>query len=360
MRLSAASIRTVTLRFAQPLRTASGDFRERRSVILTLQDADGVNGYGEAASWPGFGTESLARSVEVLRHATRLLRGAEVEPEASPAGLDALLADAPAARSALEGATWDLMARRGGQPLAARLAAALGPFRGPALAQVHASALLLQRDPDSLRDEAQRVREAGFRAAKLKLGAGTPAEDLARARAVRQGLGAAVALRGDANGAWDEPTARAALAALAECDFAYVEQPLPAADIDGMARLRRESPIRLAADESVSAGPGAIRIVEAGAADLLVLKPGAVGGPAAALGIAARAQRAGCGTVFTHAFESAVGAWHALHCAAAWGDPAEAHGLATAGLFEDDVAPAPAAEHGDIRLRRDPGIGVSP
>lgn len=360
MRLSAASIRTVTLRFVRPMRTASGEFRERRSVILALQDADGVSGYGEAASWPGFGTEGLARSVEVLRQATRLLRGAEVEPEASPAGLDALLADAPAARAALEGATWDLVARRGGQPLAARLAAALGPFRGPALTRVRTSALLLQRDPGALREEARRVREAGFRVAKLKLGVGTPAEDLARARAARQGLGADVALRGDANGAWDEPTAREALAALAEFDFAYVEQPLPAGDIDAMARLRRESPIRLAADESVSAGPGAIRVVEAGAADLLVLKPGAVGGPAAALGMAARALRAGCGTVFTHAFEGAVGAWHALHCAAAWGDAVEAHGLATAGLFADDLAPAPAAEQGEIRLGRDPGIGISP
>jgi L-Ala-D/L-Glu epimerase len=100
-------------------------------------------------------------------------------------------------------------------------------------------------------------------------------------------------------------------------------------------------------------------VLAAGAADLVVLKPAALGGPMRALELAADAQRAGCRVVFTHAFESAVGARHALHCAAAWGDAAAVHGVATQGLFSDDLAEAPACNAGTVALPGGAGIALA-
>ena len=75
MRLVAARARLVRLEFARPLRTARGEFDARASVLLELRDSDGVGGYGEAAPWPGFGTESADRSLALLTEAGRLFEG---------------------------------------------------------------------------------------------------------------------------------------------------------------------------------------------------------------------------------------------------------------------------------------------
>jgi o-succinylbenzoate synthase len=360
VKLATAVARPLTLRFAQPLWTARGLFDRRESIILELQDQHGTRGLGEAAPWPGFGSETAAESLRVLRGLQALLGDADLDPGAWGGHLETHFAHAPAARAALEGALWDLAARRADRSLADELATGLGPLAGPALGQVPVSALLTASEPGALREQARRAAQAGHRAAKLKLGAARLATDLERAAAAREGLGTAVALRGDANGAWDERHAREALEALAPFDFAYVEQPLSPEDIDGLARLRSQSPLRIAADESVAGTDGARRLLAAGAADVLVLKPALLGGPARTLGIATTARQAGCEVVFSHSFESAVGARILLHCAAAWGDPDAVHGLATSGLFVDDPGHAPACHHGMVSLEKPARSGTGP
>jgi L-alanine-DL-glutamate epimerase-like enolase superfamily enzyme len=179
-------------------------------------------------------------------------------------------------------------------------------------------------------------------------------------RAAREGLGPQVRLRGDANGVWSLGEARAALEALAGFDLEYLEQPVAAEDFAGLAQLRGLGIVRIAADESVAAEDHALRLIESGAVDAVVLKPAMLGGSWRALGIAATARRCGVSVVFSHAFETAVGARHVLHCAAAWGDTAEVHGLVTSGLFENDVAAAVTSHHGRVELDDAPGLGITP
>jgi o-succinylbenzoate synthase len=360
VRLVAAQARLVRLRFARPVRTARGDFAERETVLLELRDAAGVRGFGEAAPWPGFGTETAQQAHASLIASEALLCGVAMEPGAWTPELVAHLRDAPAARSAVQGALWDLAARRAGLPLADQLAAGAGTTCGEVLRHVPTSALLVAREPDALREEAARARESGHRAVKIKVGAPSLDDDLARARAAREGLGPAVRLRGDANGAWSRREARVALEALAEFAFDYVEQPLVADDFEGFDELHRRSPVRLAADESAATETGAMRLLATGAVDVMVLKPATLGGPARALEIAARARQAGVEVVFSHTFESAVGARHVLHCAAAWGDPEAVHGLCTDGLFASDVAASVACPGGLAEIVDAAGLGITP
>ncbi len=203
------------------------------------------------------------------------------------------------------------------------------------------------------------MRAAGYRAAKIKLGGGSLEEDCVRARAAREGLGEGFRLRGDANGAWSESDARQAFQSLAGFDFEYVEQPVAPGDEMALGRLRRLDLIRIAADESVATERDAQHLLESGAVDVLVLKPAMLGGPAQALAIANRARRSGCDVVFSHAFESAVGARHALHCAAAWGDPGACHGLCTTGLFSNDVADPVVCRNGVAVVASSPGLGIT-
>ena len=359
MNVAAVRVLPVRLRFARPLRTAQGEFTGRASVLLELRDAAGVAGYGEAAPWPGFGTESVDEAEASLRAVEQLLPGASPQPGAWPAEIENHLLGRPAARAALQGALLDLEARRAGRQLSVHLAARAGSTCGVPLPRVRVSALLAARDPDALFSAAVRAREAGYRAVKIKLGGGTVQSDVARLRAVRDGIGPSVRLRGDANGAWSVHDALVALEAFAPFDLEYVEQPVAAHDIDGLEGLRRHAAVKVAADESVASELGMQRLLAAGAADVVVLKPASLGGAGRALELASQARQAGMRVVFTHAFESAIGAWHALHCAAAWGDAEGIHGLVTVGLFEADVAEPPGCQGGYVAVPDAPGLGAT-
>lgn len=360
MNAIAARVVRRVLPFRRPLRTARGTFEARETLLLELTNADGLHGIGEAAPWPGFGHDALDASEGALHAAlARLARFPEPSVVAPLSGeLEPLLDAWPAARAAVEGALCDLAARRAGSTLAAWLAGQVAlDASAPPLGRVPCSALLLETTPEAVHAEALRVRAAGYPAAKLKLGASSLADDLARAQAARTGLGPGIRLRGDANGAWTRATAGAAMHALAALDFDYVEQPVPAGDVEGLHALRGLTPVRVAADETASDEQGFRAVVENCAADLVVLKPALLGGPLRTLALAALARAAGVDVVFTHALDTAVGAWQAVHCAAAWADPQAVHGLSTAGLFVTDVGPAVEATHGFVTVPARPGLG---
>jgi o-succinylbenzoate synthase len=360
MKIESANARPVRLRFDRPMRTALGEFFEREIVLLELRDPDGHCGWGEAAPWPGYGMEAPAESLAALQELVRIIVGADIE-DGDVGRAWTSLSGRPAARAAAAGAFTDLAARRAGRPLRDELAATIGDLAaGAPLARVPVSTLLAGESPEDVAADAARARDAGFRAAKLKLGGRPLAVDQARLRAARDVLGREYRLRGDANGAWSADEALAAFTAFAGFDLEYVEQPVGVDDVEGFVRLKGRTPVRIAADESVATEALARQLIERAAVDVVVLKPAMLGGCSRALDIAARARRSGIGVVFTHAFESAVGARHALHCAAAWGDGESAHGLVTEGLFEHDVAEPVTADAGQVAIADQAGLGITP
>ncbi|MEF8819863.1 MAG: enolase C-terminal domain-like protein, partial [Haloferacaceae archaeon] len=162
-------------------------------------------------------------------------------------------------------------------------------------------------------------------------------------------------LRADANGAWDEPAAREALAEAGDVGIEYVEQPLPAADLAGHRRLREATETPVALDESLAA-QGLSDVLAAEAADLLVLKPMALGGPDRTVAAARRAREAGLDAVVTTTIDGVVARTTAVHAAAAIPD-VPACGLATGSMLAEDLYPDPApVERGAIRVPDGPGL----
>ena len=215
-----------------------------------------------------------------------------------------------------------------------------------------------------MREQAAAAVAAGYGTLKLKVAAVPLEDDRRRVEAAREAAPDA-RLRLDANGGWDAATAAAALRGLARYDIEYVEQPLPAADLAGLARLRAEGICRIAADESVADQADAQRVLDAGAADLLVLKPMRLGGIRAALDLARNAAWADVGCVVTTTFDSSLGLAAALHLAAAvdalaaWGG--FAHGLGTAEHLAADLVARPLVpDAGVLRVPSTPGLGVEP
>ena len=185
---------------------------------------------------------------------------------------------------------------------------------------------------------------AAYPAVKVKVGFDGDVDLVA---AVRDAVGPRVALRVDANGAWDVDTAVSRLERLAPYDLELAEQPVPT--LEELARLRRRTRVPIAADECVRSPRDARRLRELGAADALVLKVQPCGGVRAALALA---ELAGVPAIPTSMHETSVGVAAGVALAAALPELLYACGLATVAALDADVTTDPLVPAGGVLRRR--------
>lgn len=188
------------------------------------------------------------------------------------------------ARSAVDRACWDAVARATGRPLY-RL---LGACRDSVPA--YASGLWLSQTPDQLVAAARAFIDEGHRAIKMRVGKATPKEDAERVRIVRDAIGPGIALMVDANKRFDEPHALRLGRLLERYDLTWFEEPLPAEQVGGYARLAAALDTPIAAGESVFTARGFQALLDQRAVDVLMPDFGRVGGLSAMLRVARMAE----------------------------------------------------------------------
>jgi o-succinylbenzoate synthase len=326
----------------RPLATAYGRVCERRGIVVLLTDDAGRRGIGEATPHPAAPPDALSTARDDLARAARWLVGSDL------GGLDRLLADGarlsrPAAM-AIDMALHDLAGHAAGRSIADLL----GGARRDAVA---ASALLADHDDaDAARDAVAR----GFTTAKVKI---APPVEAAVARVVAlRDAAPTLALRCDANGGFDAASATTLARRLARLDVCWLEQPVAAGDLAGLARVRRDGGVAVAADESVTDATAVERLSDS--VDAIVLKLVQLGGLAAARDAAERAH-ARLRVTVTSGLETGIAIAAALHLAAALPDPPEPCGLATGHLLAGDLVTDPVPERPRMRVPPGPGLGIA-
>ena len=204
----------------------------------------------------------------------------------------------------------------------AAIEAALDGFPAPRRDDVPVNALVTDAsfDPAAL---------VAYPAVKVKLRIPADVELVARVRDV---VGRGVAIRADANGAWDVETAVTVAEQLGGLDVELLEQPV--ATLDDLALVRRRSPVPVAADECVRGLDDARRLRDLEAADVLVLKVQPLGGVRRALEVA---DAAGVPAIPTSMMDTSIGLAAGLALACALPELPYACGLATAALLAADV-----------------------
>jgi len=349
-----ARVIPIRLALAEPVVTSRGGIQLRTGGLIELESASGARGWGEALPLPGFGLETADEAVGALEAIAQALVANEF-PGLDPA-LDRADEAAPAAgcaRAAADIALHDLTAREAGTTVAALL-------ENSPLLRVDVNALLRGTTLAELSESARDGVRRGHRTLKLKLLGGALDHDIARVAAVRDAIGDGPRLRLDANEAWDEECARAAVARLEPFGIELLEQPVAADDLEALARVRAASQIAIAADEAVRDPDSATRTLAASAADVLVLKPAALGGLRASMRIAAAAERSGVDVFVTSFLDSSLGIAAALQLAASLPRATHAAGLATATLLAEDLARPFAISDGAIDLPKTAGLGLRP
>lgn len=206
---------------------------------------------------------------------------------------------------------------------------------------------------------AQDAMRAGYSCIKLKVGGARPEVEIERIAAVRAAIGPDMHLRLDANAGW---TLAESIAILSQCTpyaIQYVEQPLPAGDLDGMYILRYNVPVPIAADEAIYDLESARRVLAHGAAAVLIIKPQLAGGLRVGRQIISEATQHGVQCVITSTLEAGIGLAGALHLAAASPEVTLECGLATLHMLADDllIDDLP-LDHGFLVVPEGPGLGI--
>ncbi|MCL1800248.1 MAG: o-succinylbenzoate synthase [Promicromonosporaceae bacterium] len=227
---------------------------------------------------------------------------------------------------------------------------------------------------DAARARTLVLNGGGCRTAKIKVAQVVDGKlealtgEIARVAAVREALdelfGTGVGrIRLDANGAWSVPQAVEHLRELNAVagGLEYVEQPCHT--VEELAELRRELrsqriPVLVAADESIRNAEDPLRVRDAGAADVVVLKVAPLGGVRACLDLA---DEIGLPVVVSSALESSIGLAAGLALAGALPELPFACGLATSSLLERDVIVEPLRpQHGELPVLRADDARLTP
>ena len=333
------------LRLKHPLETAHGVVRQRELLLLTLTDADGVCGYGEAAPLEPYDGVSTAEVEDVLERYRPALDDAQQMNGAQLIDACRRIADLPQAFAAVDIALWDRAGRRANKPVAELLTD--DPAR-----EVQVNATIGATDRRGAADQAAAAAARGFQCIKVKVGLG---DDAGRIAAVRAAAGSEPALRLDANGAWDVEQAVLSIEALAPAGLELVEEPTHG--LHAMREVRERVSTRIAIDET-AAEPGALG---AGVADAVCLKIGRCGGISGLIAAAALARHSGAEVYVASTLDGPLGVSAALHAAAALASrgPVPACGLATLEAFDGLETELPVVD-GRIALPAAPGLGVGP
>jgi muconate cycloisomerase len=327
-------------------------------VIVQLRLANGVTGIGEAATlggprWSEESVESIKATIDTYL-APALIGAAADRFVVAGSRMDEAAKRNNAAKGAVQSALFDAV----GKTLGISAVQMLG---GAVRDSVPVLWTLASGDPVQEIEEAERKIAARLHNTfKVKIGALTPAADMARMRRLAAALEGRATLIVDANQAWDETTALRCLPILAEIGVTLVEQPLPAWNIAGMARLRARCTVPLMADECVFSTHDMLDVVRAGAADVVSLKLVKHGGLLATRDVAAVASAAGIGLYGGCLLESSIGAAAHLQVFAGlrdlvWGCEHFGPQILTGDLVTEPLR----FENFHIHLPAGPGLGVT-
>jgi O-succinylbenzoate synthase len=349
MRVEAITLRKLKMRLKAPFETSFG-VSDERSVILVELLADGLTGWSEITvhDGPFFNAETPVTAWHVARDfLAPLLLGKDISSAAELPSLFAYIRGHEMARAGLENALWDIEARQKG----ASLAKLLGGTRSEIPCGV---SLGLQASPEVLLKKVATELAAGYQRIKLKI---KPGKDLDYVRAVRAAH-PNILLSADANSAYTLDDAEH-LKRFDEFNLLMMEQPLWWDDIFSHAKLQKLIKTPLCLDESIRHARDAQAAIELGAARIINIKLGRVGGHSSAREIQALCFRrnvpAWCGGML----ECGIGRAHNIAASSLPGYTLPGDVSASKRYWHEDII-EPEVEitpRGTICVSESPGLG---
>jgi L-alanine-DL-glutamate epimerase-like enolase superfamily enzyme len=179
------------------------------------------------------------------------------------------------ALSAIDIALWDLKGKIFGLPLYRLLGGSCAEV------PVYASGGWTSYADDQLVEEINGMVAQGYTKVKFKVGVEgghNLRRDVRRVAAVREAVGPDVGIMLDANNCWDAATGVQFANRVRDLDIIWLEEPVPADDIPGLARFKKGTDVPLATGEHEYTKYGVRDLVLAEAADIIQVDGARAGG----------------------------------------------------------------------------------
>lgn len=254
-----------------------------QNIFIRIHTDTGLTGMGECSAFPMLVGETQNTCFEVAKDLARILRDKNPLPiEERMNDFHQYIAFNSTVKSAFDIALHDLAAKAQGVPLYVYL--------GGKIKTIQTDLTIGIDTPQKMAATAVEFVKNGVKIIKVKLGKKYK-EDVERVRLIREAAGTDIKLRIDANQGWGYDEALYALQHIAPYDIQFCEQPMRQWNDHLLPQLRKQSPIKIMADESVFDHRDAIRLIEADACDYINIKLAKSGGILGAIKIADEAQK---------------------------------------------------------------------
>jgi L-alanine-DL-glutamate epimerase-like enolase superfamily enzyme len=276
-RITAVDVWRIDLPPPVPRSDAIQSFVVQETPMVRITCDDGLQGVGYSYT---IGTGGSSVTALLAEHLAPRLVGRD------PACIEAIWRDllfathatsvgaiTSLALAAIDTALWDWRCQRDGQPLwkAAGGAKPRTPVYTTEGGWLHLST-------DAIVRETVAAKAAGFHGAKIKVGLQRVADDVARLAAVRKAVGDRFEIMVDANQCFTLSEALRRAPAYADLGIAWFEEPLPADDLDGHARLAAASAVPIAVGESLYSAGQFADYIQRGACSIVQVDVARIGG----------------------------------------------------------------------------------
>ena len=254
----------------EPFTIATGTMNHAQNVFIRVHTDAGFYGVGECSAFPMIVGETQDTCLVMAREFARLWKSKDaLDIPARLQQLHNFTAGNSTIKSAFDMALYDIAAKNANLPLY--------KFLGGSKKKVESDITIGIASPQFMAQKALEFKQSGATILKVKLGKDAKS-DVDRIKQIREAIGSEIKIRVDANQGWTFDDAVYALQAIGQYDIEFCEQPMRTWYDDRLPELKKLSPAKIMADESVYNHHDARKQINSNSCDYINIKFSKSGG----------------------------------------------------------------------------------
>ena len=254
----------------EPFTIATGTMDHAQNVFIRVHIDTGFYGVGECSAFPMIVGETQDTCLVMAREFARLWKGKDaLDIPGRLQQLHDFTAGNSTIKSAFDMALYDIAAKNAGLPLY--------QFLGGSKRKIATDITIGIAEPHAMAQKAIEFKKSGAAVLKVKLGKGVKT-DVERIKQIREAVGTEMKIRVDANQGWSFDDAIYALQSIGKYDIEFCEQPMRTWYDDRLPELKKLSPVKIMADESVYNHHDARKQINSNSCDYINIKFSKSGG----------------------------------------------------------------------------------
>lgn len=352
MIIKKVTMRHMKMTMKNPFVTSFGSMQEKEFFLLEVFDEDGNTGWGESAAFqaPWYTEETVQTTLHMIRDfLIPLVLNKEIRHPDEISEIFTPIRKNNMAKAAVEGAIWDLYAKRTNQSLADAI--------GGVATEIEVGISIgIQTSTEKLLEVVDQYIKEGYKRMKVKIKPGYDIEVIQKLREVFPHI----PLMADANSSYTLANIEL-LKQLDHYGLMMIEQPLGSDDIVDHAKLQKQMNTPICLDESILSVEDARKAIELGSTKVINIKIARVGGITEAKKIHDLCMNNGIPVWCGGMLEAGIGRAHniALTSLPNFTLPGDTAG--SSHYWEEDIiSPEIVVEDGYIKVPKGNGIGFEP